>query len=624
MNQSKTRLYEEIVAEVKDDFKSRQEERLPYELAWQLNMNFVAGNQYCQISRRGIEKEDKEYGWQCRDVYNHIATIYETRLAKLSRVKPKMSVRPVGAEDGDVMSAKVSSKILQSCSEKLRLTALMDNATMWSEVCGTVFYKICWDKSSGGVLPSPTSELKSGDVGVSVCPPFEIYPDSNTCQSMAEVNSLIHAKVYTVEEVKSIWGADVKGEDVKVFAPGSVAVTGGYGVNGFSANITEQVKKNAVTVIERYTRPCSKYPDGQLVIVAGDSILYIGELPYFNGENGERNLPFVRQVSTLTAGCFWGTSVVERLIPVQRAYNAVKNRKQEFLNRISMGVLAVEEGSVDPDELTDGGLSPGKVLTYRQGANLPRLLDAGNLPSEFLYEEERLLTEFLEVSGVSELMRNSSTTQNITSGVALQLLIEQDDTRLNISADQIRCAIRDVARQILRLYRQFAVTKRIEKVVGEDGAVEVFYFKNSDLTSDDVIFETENEINDTPSARRALVMDLLSAGLLTDKDGKISQAGKLKILEMMGFGNWESSQDVATLHQRKAQKENLFFADDTKPLEIDDHAIHIEEHVKHVVSGLARKQGKEYEQKLLAHIRLHQIMSNVTQTNEEGESGNGE
>ena len=46
MNQSKTRLYEEIVAEVKDDFKSRQEERLPYELAWQLHMNFVAGNQY--------------------------------------------------------------------------------------------------------------------------------------------------------------------------------------------------------------------------------------------------------------------------------------------------------------------------------------------------------------------------------------------------------------------------------------------------------------------------------------------------------------------------------------------------------------------------------------------------
>lgn len=622
MNQSKAKLYDEIVAEVKDDFKRRQEDRLPFELAWQLNMNFVAGNQYCRISKRGIEKEDKEYGWQCRDVYNHIAPIYETRLAKLSRVKPKMLVRPVGSDDGDIMSAKVSSKILESCSEKLRLTALMDKATMWSEICGTSFYKISWDKAAGAVLPSQNSELRTGDVRLDVCPPFEIYPDSNTCQTLDEVNSLIHAKVYTVEEVKSIWGADVKGEDVKVFAPGSVAVTGGFGVNGFSVNVTEQVKKDAVVVIERYTRPCAKYPDGQLIIVAGDAILYVGELPYFNGESGERDLPFVRQVSSLAAGSFWGTSVVERLIPIQRAYNAVKNRKQEFLNRISMGVLAVEEGSVDPDELTDGGLTPGRVLTYRQGANLPRLLDAGNLPSEFLYEEERLLTEFLEVSGVSELMRNSSTAQHVTSGVALQLLVEQDDTRMNISADQIRCAVRDVARQILRLYRQFAVTKRIERVVGEDGGVEVFYFKNSDLTSDDVVFETENEINDTPSARRALVMDLLSAGLLTDKDGKISQAGKLKILEMMGFGNWESSQDVATLHQRKAQKENLFFADDTEPMDIDDHAIHIEEHVKHVVSGLAKKQGKEYEQKLLAHIKLHRAMGVVAQAEEEGDAGN--
>lgn len=622
MNQSKAKLYDEIVAEVKDDFKRRQEDRLPFELAWQLNMNFVAGNQYCRISKRGIEKEDKEYGWQCRDVYNHIAPIYETRLAKLSRVKPKMLVRPVGSDDGDIMSAKVSSKILESCSEKLRLTALMDKATMWSEICGTSFYKISWDKAAGAVLPSQNSELRTGDVRLDVCPPFEIYPDSNTCQTLDEVNSLIHAKVYTVEEVKSIWGADVKGEDVKVFAPGSVAVTGGFGVNGFSVNVTEQVKKDAVVVIERYTRPCAKYPDGQLIIVAGDAILYVGELPYFNGESGERDLPFVRQVSSLAAGSFWGTSVVERLIPIQRAYNAVKNRKQEFLNRISMGVLAVEEGSVDPDELTDGGLTPGRVLTYRQGANLPRLLDAGNLPSEFLYEEERLLTEFLEVSGVSELMRNSSTAQHVTSGVALQLLVEQDDTRMNISADQIRCAVRDVARQMLRLYRQFAVTKRIERVVGEDGGVEVFYFKNSDLTSDDVVFETENEINDTPSARRALVMDLLSAGLLTDKDGKISQAGKLKILEMMGFGNWESSQDVATLHQRKAQKENLFFTDDTEPMDIDDHAIHIEEHVKHVVSGLAKKQGKDYEQKLLAHIKLHRAMGVVAQAEEEGDAGN--
>jgi len=206
----------------------------------------------------------------------------------------------------------------------------------------------------------------------------------------------------------------------------------------------------------------------------------------------------------------------------------------------------------------------------------------------------------------------------------LQLLVEQDDTRMNISAEQIRNAVREVSRHVLRLYRQFAVTTRLEKVVGDDGEVETFYFKNSDLNSDDIVFETENEINDTPSARRALVMDLLGAGLLTDKEGKISQAGKVKILEMMGFGNWESAQDVATLHQKKAQKENLFFTDDTLPMEIDDHAIHIEEHVKFIISGQASKQGKKLEEKLLAHIKLHenmtkpQISTNVREVQKDG------
>ena len=39
-----------IVQSVKQDFLTRQQERKPYELAWELNMNFFVGNQYCYIS----------------------------------------------------------------------------------------------------------------------------------------------------------------------------------------------------------------------------------------------------------------------------------------------------------------------------------------------------------------------------------------------------------------------------------------------------------------------------------------------------------------------------------------------------------------------------------------------
>ncbi len=89
------KFYEDLVKEVKDDFERRREERRSYELQWRLNMNFLMGNQYCEISPRGdVEDVGKQYFWQEREVFNHIAPIVETRLAKLGRVKASISVRP--------------------------------------------------------------------------------------------------------------------------------------------------------------------------------------------------------------------------------------------------------------------------------------------------------------------------------------------------------------------------------------------------------------------------------------------------------------------------------------------------------------------------------------------------
>ena len=458
------RFAEELVEEIKEDFKERQQARRPYELSWQLNMNFLAGNQYCSVAGDSLVEDEKTFEWQENQVFNHIAPVYETRLAKLSRVRPKMTVRPFTDEDKDVNSAKLAKKILESCSEKLSVNGIIDKGTMWSEACGTVFYKIVWDKEKGVKIKSDDKVYTCGDVSVSVVPPFEIYPDSSVCADLDECKSIIHAKAYSSAEVKEIWGADVKGEELKVFSLDGGVSMGGRSYNKTAPGVTEQVKKDAVLVIERYTRPTKQNPDGELTVVAGDVLVYSGPLPYRNGTDGERDFPFVRQVSILWAGCFWGVSMIERLVPLQRAYNAVKCRKHEFLNRISMGVLAVEDGSIDTDLVDGEWLTPGKVLVYRQGANLPRLLSSGSVPDDFNLEEQRLLAEFLQVSGVSEFMRNSKTQTGLTSGVALQLLIEQDDTRLAVSAEQIRGAIKTVGQHILRLYKQFATAARLEKV----------------------------------------------------------------------------------------------------------------------------------------------------------------
>ncbi len=592
-NPVKSRFAEDVVKDVRADFAERQKQRRPYELSWQLNMNFVMGNQYCGISSRGaIEQEDKYYFWQEKQVFNHIAPIVETRLARLNRVRPKPVVRPFSNSDKDVNSAKLSTKILNSARDKTRLDEAISKATLWSEVCGTSFYKISWNADIN-------------DVDITVCSPFEIYPDSNVAQSIDECSSLIHAKVYPVKYVKDLWNVDLKGETVKVFAMDSVGGVGGLGYNSLVPSITQETKSDQVLVIERYTKPNREFPLGKLEIVAGNALLYTGDLPYKTGSDGQRTYPFIRQTSSEQAGCFWGGSVVERVIPVQRAYNAVKCRKHEFLNRLSMGVLTVENGSVDTDSLEEEGLSPGKILVYRQGAEKPELMDNGKVPADFADEENKLLAEFVTVSGVSEFARNSSTPATVTSGVALQLIAEQDDIRLASSIDSVKTSIKNIAKYILRLYKQFVSYSKLCRMC-EGNSAEVFYFSSSDIGSDDVVFETENELTDTPATRRTMLFDLLNAGVLTDKDGKLSQSAKAKILSLMGFGNWDNAQDTVSLHIARAEKENLDI-DKAEVLTIDDHALHIEEHTRFIISSL-EGTDKTLRDKILNHIQIHKTV----------------
>lgn len=592
--QAQQRFVEDVVADVKQDFANRQNARRPYELAWQLNMNFVMGNQYCAITPRGaIEQEEKYYFWQEKQVYNHVAPIVETRLARLNRVRPKPIARPFSNSDKDVNSAKLSTKILDSVCDKTHLDEIITEATSWSEVCGTAFYKIAWNNAKN-------------DVTVVACSPFEIYPDSNVTQTVEQCTSIIHAKVYDATDVKNAWGVDVQGQDIKVFNINSVAGVGGLGYNSTVPSITQEAKSNQVLVIERYTKPTTERPNGTLEIVAGDKLLHYGELPFLLGEDNTPTFPFVKQTSADQPGCFWGASIVERIIPIQRAYNAVKNRKHEFLNRLAMGVLTVEDGSVDTDNLEEEGLSPGKILVYRQGSVKPSLMDSGDVPHDFNQEEDRLLQEFVTVSGVSEFARNSTTPTTVTSGVALQLIAEQDDTRLASSIDSVKLSIKKISKYILRLYKQFVTTSKLMRFVDNQKGAEVFYFKGSDIGSDDVVFETENQLSDTPATRRTMLFDLLNAGILQDDQGKLTQSSKAKILSMMGFGNWNNAQDITQLHIDRAQNENVDI-DHAQILPVDDHALHVEEHTRFVISNVGTADKSTID-KVLAHIQQHKQM----------------
>ncbi len=600
--ENKEVFYEEIVAAVKEDFERRREERRATERQWQLNLNYLKGDQYCEISAVGeIEESEKFYYWQNRNVYNHIAPVMDTRIARLTRIRPVMSVKAAGGDEADLKTASLTTSVLNSTWGRLDLKSIVYKATVWSEVCGTSFYKIGWDSSKGKAIGQLNgNEVHEGDIKVEVVSPFEIFPDCLSADGFEDCKSVIHAHAMHVDDIKRLYGVKVKGEDVSVFT-----------LDG-SDKKAENVAHDRAVVIEKYEMPSADYPCGRVIAITGDTLLYIGELPYINGEDGSRCFPFVMQRASSTAGCFFGTSIIERLIPIQRAYNAVKNRKEEFLNRVSMGVFAVEDGSVNVDELAEEGLYPGRVIVYRRGSNPPTVMGAGSVPTDFVIEEERLTNELILISGVSEFSRTSTVSSNISSGTALQLLIDQDETRLAVTGDNIRMAIKDMAKQIIRLFRQFATTSRIMRVAGENGQVEVVAFISSDISSDDVVFDTESEVAYTPAQKKNAVYELIGSGLLTDDDGKLTGRTKSKILEILGFGTMDNVRDIDRLHLIKAENENLTgFKEDVAVDEYDDHAVHIAEHTRFLLSAESAevRANEKTKERMLAHLRAHKAAS---------------
>ena len=144
---------EEIVEEVKRDWQARREKRKALELQWRLNMNFLSGDQYCEITPTGdIDDYGKQYWWQQREVYNQIASVVETRLAKLARVKTGVAVRPTSDEDGDVYAAKLSTQVLKAAEEGADMVRLINAASAWSEAEVTCFIKVGWDAMAGKVV----------------------------------------------------------------------------------------------------------------------------------------------------------------------------------------------------------------------------------------------------------------------------------------------------------------------------------------------------------------------------------------------------------------------------------------------------------------------------------------
>jgi hypothetical protein len=616
----KTLFKEDIIKNVLEDLEQRKTERSSLERQWTLNANFLVGNQYCEINpyRGDIEQLEPVYDWLEREAFNQIAPLIETRIANLKKINYMMKVKPATNELDDYAKAETSTSVLQHTQKVSDFESKKNTMINWNELTGNCFWLSWWDKDKGekyaveqildvdenGVQKNKETAYYQGDLDYGLITPYEIYPESIFKQTVEAQRSIILEQVKTIDDIYDLYGIKVEGSKIETFELTPLASGGGFGYENTTVTIGHRTIENAEKVITYFEKPSKHKPNGQMIIIVGDKeLVYYGDLPY-------SRIPIVQSVCIETAGQFFGKSAIERLIPLQRAYNGCVNRIHEYIKRVAIGSYIVEEGAIDIEEYEAEGQAPGKLVIYKHGMNAPTPIQIGQLPNEIMVERQNLKQDMEYAAGVSQLMVYGSTPSGVTSGTAISNLMEIDNTRLSLTGDNIRNSVRKLAILWLEIYKKYATTHRIVNYVGGNNIGKAIVWSHEDINSYDVEYVTENELLMSEEKQKENFFNAFNMGLFTDANGVIPTRVKQKAKEYMKVGNYTDIMGIDELQIQSAQRENVFFENGVIPevSDFDEHEIHIEEHLRYVLQmdfQILKKRKPEYAEALENHLRQH-------------------
>ena len=613
---------DDIINFVTDELDRRKQEKLPLENQWRLNSNFLAGNQYCDINvySGNVEQLAPVYDWLERESFNRIAPLIETRIANLKRIKYLMTVKPRTSEMDDYAKAEVSTAILRHKQETGDFEELKNTLISWNELCGSAFWLTWWNKDAGEeilretlIVDDENGQLKKeiayheGDVDYGLLTPYEIYPESIFKQGMKNQRSIIVEQVKTVDEIYDLYGVKVDGTSIQTFTLTPVPTVAGLGFESTINVLGHREVKDSERVITYFERGSRAYPDGRLIIIIGDKLYYYGALPY-------TRIPVVQVKCREIPGQFFGKSVIEELIPLQRAYNGCVNRIHEFIKQVALNGFITEEGAVDVEYYEENGLPPAAWLVYKTGTQPPKPIPNGQIPPEILNEREIIKRDMEYTAAVSQLMAIGSTPSGVTSGVAIENLREIDNTRLSLTGDHIRNSVKSMARIWLEIYKKYAKTSRTIRYMGTNEIGKAIIWSNEDITSFDIVFDTINELELSEEMQKQRFIEAYQLGLFTDENGQIPQRTKNYALEMMKIGNYTGLMNINQLQMQAAQNENVFFENGVIPevSEIDDHSIHADEHLRFILQmrfQVLKMRKPEYAEQLIEHYKQHKAQA---------------
>jgi len=602
-----------IVSKYEQKFKACQQARAVFEKQWYTNMAFYFGRHWVAWSPKTTGSsthlqmiDPPAPNWRVRLTINRIKPAIRNEITKLSKEEPQFWVVPDSTEEQDVAAARAGENVSDYLIHSGYFNRTRRSAVFWSSVCGTGFVKTYYE---------PNTPDDMGNMG-KICwksnSPFHILVPYLQEEDIQLQPFVCHAATVDPEVLHTQYGIEIDPDET---------VTGAHLDQKFFSSLgiktpKEQGMKQCY-VKEFWVKPCKDFPTGAMFIISNETMVYMYEgvpkeeeaqldmggmdevLSAITQKEPENDYPYEHgrypfaKIDAIPTGRFYGESIIQDLIPLQREYNRSRSQLIEAKNRTSKPQYTYTQGSIDPNKVTS---EPGLMIAVAPGFAPPAPLNQPDIPQYVLGLDDKTLKDMDEISGQFEITKGR-TPPGVEAASAIAYLQEENDTRLYYAVASIEEAVQEIGQQALALVDQFWDEERLIKVVSRNSVFETMMFKAQDLRGNtDFRVESGSMAPRSRAARQAFITEMMKSEFIPVEQG-------LKYLQM---SETNRMYDESQLDLRQAQRENWQLGKTLIPInEWDNDEAHIMAHENYMKSQEFELLPVEAKASFVAHCRMH-------------------
>lgn len=586
--------------------------------------------------------------WKRRYVANRILPMYARRVSQLNSSIINWEVRPKSPDFEDMQAAGVARSALFSTQETIGIDSSRWEMAGWQVLGGFGICKVEYDEWADGskriyvdpmsaegpdgkrtpkdqwmpipddVLTPPLKDLldkhrfyveqPSGDIRVRPISPFELYcPILAMGSDLDSAPWLIHCRQYTMDQLYNRYDP----AKVRMVSPDRdmglsqwmqrrlKTVVAQY---GYFSSVEDNLNDEQATVREMWIPPTRMRPEGRLIVASRNVILENKPHPL---KDMRIRYPFAKADYTTMPDRFNSKGMLEDLVTPQAELNRTASIFHNIRDTMGQPKWWMESGNgIGPITSEPGQILRGKVgskppvpLQPQVDVQLHELLRAG-------------LLDDMNTIAAQQDVTQAKVPPSVRSGAAIRMLMEKDDTVLAPAVRSLETALCRTATMVLRFMSKHYKDYRLISLHGRERAMDVLYFRGSDLRNNDRVFIKPGSLAPKSAAADAEVtLEMVQGGILNPA---LDRNDKRIVMRAMNYNYADDLFTSLMAHERRAGIENDLFFGSTidQPLpEVrprDDHEAHMQVHLREFAGDRYELAAPALQEAFDAHMSVHE------------------